>query len=348
MRVSRRWMWVGLGTVIGMAMAVPIAGQTTRQLRRAAKLLEKIKLVDGAGSGLDADTLDGVDALAFATRLHGVVTVSQAGGDFTSVQDAIDSITDASATNRYLVVLGPGIYAGRVTLKPGITVRGSGIGVSTLSAGPASSCIDGYTVRGATNATVTDLTIGNGGAGDCGVGLLNAGVGYATYRRLLISTSQGTNTVGMLNDNSEIELIDVAMEIGQGTGPGDAIGIDQANGSNLSMSSSSILGCSSGDDVYGIQNDDSAATIRDSAVNMFLCGGATGEAVGIRNINGSGDGVTVDRATVSGTTNSIATSTGYTTRVGASKVGGGAVSGTVTCVQVYDENYALFDGPACP
>jgi hypothetical protein len=51
---------------------------------------------------------------------------------------------------------------------------------------------------------------------------------------------------------------------------------------------------------------------------------------------------------VSGTTNSIATSAGYTTRVGASKVGGGAVSGAVTCVQVYDENYALFDGPACP
>jgi hypothetical protein len=83
-------------------------------------------------------------------------------------------------------------------------------------------------------------------------------------------------------------------------------------------------------------------------MNMFLCGGATGEAVGIRNINGSWDGVTVDRATVSGTTNSIATSAGYTTRVGASKVGGGAVSGAVTCVQVYDETYALFDGPACP
>jgi hypothetical protein len=50
--------------------------------------------------------------------------------------------------------------------------------------------------------------------------------------------------------------------------------------------------------------------------------------------------VTIDRSTVSGATNTIVTNVGYTTRVGASKLSGGPVSGTVTCVQVYDENYA--------
>jgi hypothetical protein len=123
----------------------------------------------------------------------------------------------------------------RWTLKPGISVRGSGIGVTQLTAGPAGSCIDGYTVRGAVNATVTNLTIGNGAPGACGVGILNAGVGFATYRDVLISTSQATNTVAVMNDNSEVELIDVAMEIGQGSGTGDAIGVDQANGSSLSL-----------------------------------------------------------------------------------------------------------------
>jgi hypothetical protein len=38
----------------------------------------------------------------------------------------------------------------------------------------------------------------------------------------------------------------------------------------------------------------------------------------------------------------------FSTRVGASKVGGGAVSGTVTCVEVFDESYASFEGPGCP
>jgi hypothetical protein len=363
MRTSRHRMLVGL-IAIGVILAGSVAGQTPKQIKKAGKLLAKIKLVDGTGSGLDADTLqgmtpadirasvdattlDGMDSLAFATKLQHVVTVSAAGGDFASVQNAIDSITDASSNNRYVVFVGPGQFVGRVTLKPGITVRGSGIGATVLSAGPAGSCIDGYTVKGSASATVTDLTIANNGTGACGVGILNAGVSSVTYRHVLVSVSMGTNTTAILNDNSEVLLIDVAMEIGQGSGGGDTIGVDQRSGSSLFMSGSSILGCTSGDDVYGIQNDASNAVVRDSDVDTFLCTG-TGDSVGILNINGSGESVAVDRSTVAGSTNTIATAAGFITRVGGSKLAGGAVFGTVTCAQVYDESYTSFDGPACP
>ncbi|MFN8542866.1 MAG: hypothetical protein U0807_01435 [Candidatus Binatia bacterium] len=346
MRQSSRGMVLAL--VMGIAFAAPLAGQTHRAIKQATKLLRKLELVDGSGSGLDADTLDGKDATAFAARLGRVVTVAESGGDFTTVQGAIDSITDAGTATRYLVLVGPGTYSGRVTLKAGITVRGSGIGVTTLTADPAASCIDGYTVKGATAATVTDLTIGAGGTGACAVGILNAGVSYATYRNLFISASQATNTTAILDDSSSIELFDVTMEIGQGTGSGDTFGVDQTNGSSLIFTRSSILGCSSGRDVVGIQNDDSSAAIMDGLVNTFLCGGATGVSVGIRNTNGSSDTVTVDRSTVRGTTASIATAAGFTTRVGGSQLSGGAVSGSVTCALVYDESYALFAGPACP
>lgn len=50
--------------------------------------------------------------------------VAKAGGDFTSIQAAIDSITDATATKRYLVWIHPGFYAERVTLQPWIDLRG--------------------------------------------------------------------------------------------------------------------------------------------------------------------------------------------------------------------------------
>jgi hypothetical protein len=363
MHASGRWMLVGLGVLVGMALAVPVASQSPKQLKKAEKLLAKLKLVDGAGSGLDADTLqgmtpadlrasidadtlDGVDSQAFARKLPNVVTVATAGGDFTSVQEAIDSITDATSSNRYLVFVGPGIYAGRVTLKPGITVRGSGIDATTLTAGPAASCIDGFTVKGSASATVTDLTIGNSGDGACGVGVLNAGVGFARYRRLLVSTSSAANTTAILNDASEIELLDVELEIGQGSGSGDTIGVDQRSSSSLLMVHSSIYGCTSGGAIYGIRNDDSSAIVRDSDVTAFVCSG-TGDRIGILNTNGSGT-VNVDRSTVSASTSSIATSAGYTTRVGVSKLAGGAVSGTVTCAQVYDEIYTSFAGPGCP
>src|SRR3712207_8926658 len=45
------------------------------------------------------------------------VVVAKSGGDFTTVQPAIDSITDASQAKRYLVYVAPGTYTGRVTMK---------------------------------------------------------------------------------------------------------------------------------------------------------------------------------------------------------------------------------------
>jgi len=42
--------------------------------------------------------------------VHHVINVAESGGDFTSVKAAIDSITDNSVTNRYAVMVAPGIY----------------------------------------------------------------------------------------------------------------------------------------------------------------------------------------------------------------------------------------------
>src|SRR5882672_11271321 len=43
-------------------------------------------------------------------RYQNVIVVARSGGDFTSVQEALNSITDNSPTNRYLVWVAPGIY----------------------------------------------------------------------------------------------------------------------------------------------------------------------------------------------------------------------------------------------
>jgi hypothetical protein len=53
-----------------------------------------------------------------------IVNVAKAGADFTSIQDAIDSIIDADATKRYLVLVHPGLYAEQVTMSSWIAVRG--------------------------------------------------------------------------------------------------------------------------------------------------------------------------------------------------------------------------------
>jgi pectin methylesterase-like acyl-CoA thioesterase len=55
-----------------------------------------------------------------------VVTVAKAGGDYTSIQDAIDSITDASDSKRYAVKVYPGNYAEAVTMQDYVDIIGTG------------------------------------------------------------------------------------------------------------------------------------------------------------------------------------------------------------------------------
>lgn len=56
---------------------------------------------------------------------NGVITVSKKGGDFTSVKSAVDSITDNSLTNRYIVRVGSGIFVeDTITMKPFVDIVG--------------------------------------------------------------------------------------------------------------------------------------------------------------------------------------------------------------------------------
>ncbi len=74
----------------------------------------------------------GVDVTALPIINVQIINVkSDAGyGEFTSVNAAIQSITDATSTKPYLVVVGPGIYTEPLidlTLKPYVTIKGSSI-----------------------------------------------------------------------------------------------------------------------------------------------------------------------------------------------------------------------------
>ncbi len=64
----------------------------------------------------------------YAKKYANVIVVAQSGGDFTDPSDAINSITNASATMPYLVKIMPGTYesAGTIVFKSFVTVEGSG------------------------------------------------------------------------------------------------------------------------------------------------------------------------------------------------------------------------------
>jgi hypothetical protein len=105
-----------------------------------------------------------------------VVWVAASGGDFTSVVDALASITDASASNPYVIKVAPGTYEGRVTLKSYVDIEGSGQGVTTLTAPGGSdggnvSSLATVTASGPTVAELRDLTVVNTGGSSFGIGI---------------------------------------------------------------------------------------------------------------------------------------------------------------------------------
>src|SRR5205085_5958358 len=85
----------------------------------------------------------------FALKTQGyknVVVVAQSGGDFSSVQAALTSITGNSASNRYLVKIAPGAYTETVTMKPFVDIEGSGEGVTKISFTGSASLTTGTVV----------------------------------------------------------------------------------------------------------------------------------------------------------------------------------------------------------
>jgi hypothetical protein len=62
------------------------------------------------------------------------VTVAESGGDFDSIKDAIDSITDASSSKPYVVLVYPGVYSeDPITLKAFVAVEGVAVGASIVT-----------------------------------------------------------------------------------------------------------------------------------------------------------------------------------------------------------------------
>lgn len=70
-----------------------------------------------------------------------VVVVAKSGGDFTTIQAAIDSITDALSTKRYLVWVMPGNYAEQVTMKSWVDVRGASKHTTQIEYGSSSGAL---------------------------------------------------------------------------------------------------------------------------------------------------------------------------------------------------------------
>ena len=117
-------------------------------------------------TGMPSGFADGTDDTG--SRYAQVVVVAQEGGDFDSVQAAIDSITDAAAGKPYLVWIAPGVYSETVTIKPYVHLQGAGQAATVIT----STAFTSATLVLTDHVSLRDLTVGNGGTGAVNVAIL--------------------------------------------------------------------------------------------------------------------------------------------------------------------------------
>jgi hypothetical protein len=235
-----------------------------------------------AGPGL---TLSAGEFRAQGSVYNNVVIVAKSGGDFTEVQAAIDSISDAAAGNPYLVWVAPGEYSEEVTVKPHVHLQGAGQDLTVITSTISSSSWPptAATLVLASDASLRDLTVGNSGTGTRSVALMATSGTTGTVVADVIARAQGGGTynyaVALTGSGTEVTLHDVTALSENGSSENN--GLSNNGGATVTLRGGSFTG-RGGSDARGIYNTGSGSTLEATGV-MALGEASSNYNNGLRN-----------------------------------------------------------------
>ncbi len=319
--------------------------------KNAGKLMQIFGLIIGIALSVSAARADfyviPVPQKASAATLYKKTVVVSPGNTAvesgTALLTAIDAITDASSTNRYLIIIEPGVYdIGTETfaMKPYVDVQGSGENVTKITGSvsniPPAAKVG--VVEGADNAELRFVTVENTGTSTVVVAIRNSGAS-PTLTFVTASATGGYYRYGLSNNASAAVLRNVTVAIEHPASNGVAVGVENEGGSDIVMEGVTI-GLTGNVSGVGVDLSGSTTLMRNVSVTVSTGGYAT---VALQN---DGSTVYVEHSILSGP-NWIWNSS--MTYVANSRIEGGVRfnSHTITCAGVYDGAFTFY-ASSCP
>ncbi len=260
----------------------------------------------GFADGVDNDTTytagDGLELAGTQFRMKGtsyqnVVIVAKSGGDFTSIQAALDSITDASDANRYLIWVAPGVYTGRVTMKPYVDIEGAGELTTKITYTGSASEQTG-TVVGANNAELRFLTVENTGGNWYATAIYNSSASPRLTHITASASGGNSNNCGVYNHtNASPTMTNITASASGGS---NSYGVLNYSSSSPTMTNVTAS-ASGGTYTYGVYNHTNSSPTMTNVTASAL-GGTHNH--GVRNFANSSPTMTNVTVSASGGTDS--------------------------------------------
>lgn len=250
-------------TIQQRVMGVCGTGYAIRQINDDGSVVceEDNGLAYTAGEGL---VLTGTQFSAQGSPYASVVVVAKSGGDYTSVQAAIDSIAGATEDNPYLVWVAPGVYSETVMMKPYVHLQGSGqeTTVITSNVGTNDEPFTQGTLILTRHVTLRDLTVGNSGADTYNIALL--AMSGTTQTLVVDVTALGygsgvsSHAISLWGSDTGVRLQSVtAIARPQGSGSGYGI-INKYNAVLIAENVTALAENESSGDSFGLNNQATA------------------------------------------------------------------------------------------
>lgn len=313
-----------------------------------------------------------------------ILTVAPSGAMFKTIAAALASIKSSDSSNRYMISVAPGSYAGPVVMKPYVDLVGSGEQSTRLSAPGGATPQAAAVVRAANGSQIRSLTIISSG-GAAAVGVYAEGSSSIAYLEdVTVFALSGTSlTYGVYGQGTILQLDRVTVSVNSQDGLVSAL---QLVGGSSTVDRSWIY--AQGPLGYGLHKEGSGFVVANDTsfvgpIGAQLTSGGqlngrnlkiTGVAIGLQCVGGfalldgsaisaasnggppqigietsQGAKVDVHQGKVYGPVSSVAAAAGTQVRLGGASVGGGATSGagTIKCAGVYDEFFMFFPN-TCP